>query len=726
MRLFLALAPIVLTLFIAAIRQASAQTPPPLSGVVALTMSEAAARRGGTIPGYVRALVEDLAFGRLPDAGALPLPAAASDDVRAIAGLTSNVVITWLTPLTGDAGPGAPRFGANNDYLAYFGDGWQSVAGAPPQWQGSGTSGWLWVNHEYLSFFGQEPREGKAPKSQHLILATSWQQRGALDFDVANGSAWTPERVGVYVQLAKRELGGSWIHVLQDQKTKAWRFDRSRPAVRYDATSATRLRLTGQRLLSGLDHDDDGRPLPEGVVVGIMADCSGAQTAWGTILTAEENVQDYYGDLEACWSPHGELLEKRGFDAGADIAPVLAPSTSAEFGRSMRPEARHARDTVGYLSEIDPGVEPARPYAIGGDGRGHRKLGALGRGRFENASFAVDGDWRLLAGQPVVFYCGDDRYGGRVYKFVSSKPWTPAMSRAETRALLDEGRVLAAHFAGLDNATGTTLLATGSEPTAGWPGQGRWIELSIASPDVAPNAAALGKPQTTVGAALRDRSWNGIGGFPSDDHVRMALYTACQKIGVMETNRPEDVEWNPRDPSGKPRLYVSFTKMVAKVGLDQRGVRYPAAAHRVLACGRMDQTGSIFAIDEADPGAPGASRHFLYHVAWRGSIGPGAYAAACPDNLMIDRQGGLWFGTDGNPAVNGPADAFYYLDLDPRHRPGAAGVKLATYGRAFRIAAMPSDAEATGPCLASDERTFFMSVQHPGENVPSAWPKDRP
>ena len=75
-----------------------------------------------------------------------------------------------------------------------------------------------------------------------------------------------------YIRQQKRQLGGSWLRVVQDAcPPGAWRLDRGAPNRRYDATSATRLRVTGTTL-SGLDHDDAGRPLPAGVVAGIMAD----------------------------------------------------------------------------------------------------------------------------------------------------------------------------------------------------------------------------------------------------------------------------------------------------------------------------------------------------------------------------------------------------------------------------------------------------------------------
>ena len=219
-----------------------------------------------------------------------PLENATTDTVRVLDGLQHNVVAKWLDPLTLAEGPDAPRFGANADFLAYFGDGWNSgweagVIGSPPQFNGSGTSGWIWSNHEYLS--NQAPTLTSAPTGQHLTLARFLRAAGTLANDVES-DRWSQRDVDTYIRQQKRQLGGSWLRVVQDAFTGAWHLDRGAPNRRYDATSATRLRVTGTTL-SELDHDDAG-PLPAGVVAGIMANCSGAVTPWGTVITAEENV----------------------------------------------------------------------------------------------------------------------------------------------------------------------------------------------------------------------------------------------------------------------------------------------------------------------------------------------------------------------------------------------------------------------------------------------------
>jgi secreted PhoX family phosphatase len=413
------------------------------------------------------------------------------------------------------------------------------------------------------------------------------------------------------------------------------------------------------------------------------------------------------------------------------VNPVYEPSRSSDFGRMSNVKDRHTRDLYGFLVEIDPGAEASRPYtalAQGGDGTGHRKLGAVGRARWENATFVTGADWKLIPGKPIVMYAGNDRRSGRIWKFVSTGVYQAGMTRAEVRALLDSGELYVSHFADLNNADGQTLAATGQVATEANRGNGRWIHFSTTSTDVPPNAAALGQPNITVGEALRDRDYNGIGGFPNDNIAKKCLFTAAMKLGVMELNRPEDLEWNPLDPSGTPRLYAAFTNHTAQVALNQAGVLYPTAQHGANSPNRGDGVGSVMAIEEADPANPEASTTFTFFTVWRGVQGQGLYDASCPDNVMIDSTGGVWFGTDGNFGRNGTADAVYYLDLDPTHRAGQPNVVNETYGKGFRVAATPSDAEATGPALSPDEKTLFIAVQHPGENFASnasTWPQDR-
>lgn len=740
----------------------------PLSSMVAITFRNELGTGASTLSDYVKVRVNQVGQNQLPSDVAFPLPSAATDTVRTVQGLFSTVVVKWMDPLSFQNSEQdrtfdplkVPRYGTNTDYIAFFGDGW-NTDGKAPQFSGSGTGGWVWTNHEYMS--NARPRPTAAPQGQHLTLAKFMRSQGLLSIEPGS-STWDEANLKAYTKYWKKQVGGSWFRMVQNPGNGEWAVDRSVPAKRFDATSDTLSRVVGHKI-SGDDHDDNGDPLPPDVVSGIHNDCSGGQTPWGTVITAEENVQIGYGDLEVAWNSSNTFLFPVGtsnpYAAGAPVSPIFAADVTGEFSPTTATDPdtnkfRHARDIHGFLVEIDPTVAPNEWYGKTTAGVGHRKIGGMGRARWENATFVTGPDWKLLPGEPIVFYSGDDRRSGRVYKFVSSKPYTAGMTREQIRQLLDEGKVYAAHFAGLDNSNGMDLrvMEGGNEvvrePTPDQPGTGRWIELSVNSADRAPNAGAptaamdgggnrVRLPDLTVGEALRDVSYNGIGGFPNDDEVRRALFTVSNKIGVMETNRPEDVEYNPKDLSGTPTLYIAFTEHGTDTALDRNGVlataqpdldnpgkwKPRARVAEDLSTRATERSGGIFALREAEPAKPGSSKTFTFFRAWKGSRRGEAgydplYGASKPDNLAIDREGGVWFGTDGNYAVNSAADAIYYLDMDPAH--GAGRVPNPTFRKAFRILATPSDSEATGPAFSPDMKTLFLSVQHPGEDLYSVWP----
>jgi len=703
----------------------------PLSSMVALLYCDVADTGASNIADYVKALVTRYGQNQLPADFGFPLPQANTDSLRAIRGLIPDAVVKWLDPLTWDgvitsATDADPRFGANADYIAYFGDGWNEN-GAAPQYSGSDTAAWVWVNHEYMSNGGgnASQRPGMVGTSgQHRTLARFLGYWGVLSAAASpNAGGWSDGDKVTYLQQGwKRQVGGSWMRIVQDPATGEWNVDRSAANLRYDATDRTLVKLVGATATA--DHDDAGGPLPEGVVVGIHSDCAGGVSPWGTVLTAEENAQDMYGDLETLWDSNQKLLVDT---TGQNLAFDTAAAAASEWGYLASPSTKHPKDVYGYLVEMDPGAAPGEYYGKTMPGVGHQKIGDMGRARWESGTFAVGDDWKLVAGQPITIYGGNDRRSGHIYKWVSAQPYQAGMTRAQIRDLLGTGTLYVAHFADLDNATGLNLAGTTQRPTEAMRGHGRWIKLSLDSTDVAPNAAALGEPKKTVGAALADTHWNRLGGFASNNAMRLALFTASLKIGARELNRPEEMEWNPVDPSGTPRLYVTFTKHERKLALDDMGRIFDPATHATASPARGDLVGAIFAIEEAMPANPAVSTTFTFWQVWGGTSGRGLFEAANPDNLIIDADGGVWFGTDGNFLTNGPADGVYYLDLDPAH----ATTPTPTFGKAFRIAATPSDAEATGPVFSSGMGTMFFSVQHPGEGqvappaqpeVGSSWP----
>lgn len=725
-----------------------------------------------------------------------------------------------------------PVFGSHSDFLGYFGDGWDTAgafgAGSPPQWQGSGNSGWLWSNHEYIStneFPNFDPAVGLAPRGQPLTLAKYMRERGIIDFDPTVDASWTLAAVDLYIRFHKKQLGGSWMHLVRDPGTGEWTVDKNTPGRRFDATSNTLSLLTGQTL-NAAGHDDFGNPLAASVIAGTMGNCAGLVTPWGTVMSGEENVQDYYGDFEQWFDGSNQFVANRGLDAGANMTPTFTPSLTSTLGLISDPNGRQERDTLGYNVEIDPKRPSQDFYNRTSAGQGHRKMGSFGRIRWENASLVVDADWRLVDAQPLVMYGTDDRRGGRIFKWVSAAPVTTAMrndlqaNRAAIRTLLDTGKLYVAHFQGVDNKTGWSAAGTTTPFTAAAKGNGKWIELSVTNAtDDAPNAAVLG-PGTKVGAALMNTGWNNLGGFADDVAVRRALFSACAKIGIFEMNRPEEIVCNPVDGrayvaltnfSGRPPVLgangvmgevvvvpegASTTTTVAEFVANANFKVFAAAANRAVIAAvrgnqiaatdtlqvndgtqgattftfvktgpagalqilaqdsdtaqtvaaniiaainavtggllaaasgptnntagrRNDTVGRIWTLD--DGATPASSATFQFWEVFTGISGTGLFDAANPDNVAVTKDGSVWFGTDGNYGTNGRNDAVYYLDMTKVH-PTVVNAQ----GRAYRILAVPSDAEHTGPVFSSDMKTLFNAVQHPGETVQSTWPNGQP
>lgn len=665
---------------------------PPLEDTIPSVVRELVAlENGGTdVPGFP--------LGYAPGSGALGV----------IPQLEATISVAFLDALTGDTAATAPRWGANNDFNAYLGDGWQRAG--TPYFSGSGDAGWMWTNFEYISNDRAAP--GAAPTGMGLQMVQQLAADGVPDFqfDVTDSAQWNAAAVDAYILWHKRVVGGALYRA--ERGAGGWAIDPAGGTVRFDATSDTLLRITGP-VDVGVAEDDQGNDLPPNVVPGTSSNCSGGVTPWGTIITAEENTQFAYGNLESCWTSANAFNPGAVCPPGGNITWNTNPGPSSDFNRGTLTNTRP--HYYGYLVEIDPEAAPSIAYDPA-TGDGHQKLGSMGRARWENATFHVGPDWSLVPDQPIVFYGADDTRGGRIYKWVSHESYTAGMSKAEVRNLLANGSVYAAHFADLDNSDGDGgrlggVTVDGELATAATPGQGQWILLSTTNDtDVAPNAATVAGPAgTTVGDALQSVTWNGMGGFPDEQTLLFGLYTACNKLGIRELNRPEDLEWNALDGT----LWVAFTnhnrpnalRDDGSLSLDDPGT--PGNERDAFV--RSDETGSIMVITEADAGNPAASSTFTFYTAWRGTDGSGLFDAGNPDNLAIDSQGGVWFGTDGYVSPD-RQDAIYFLEV-------AADPALS---RPWRIAAVPSDAEATGPMFTADEQSFFFNVQHPQEDLAEA------
>lgn len=86
-----------------------------------------------------------------------------------------------------------------------------------------------------------------------------------------------------------------------------------------------------------------------------------------------------------------------------------------------------------------------------------------------------------------------------------------------------------------------------------------------------------------------------------------------------------------------------------------------------------------------------------------------------PDNVAIDRRGNLWVATDG-------------LEQPVRCTSGLWTVAASgsDRGRSRLFFRAPTGGEVTGPCFSPDERTLFLSIQHPAADGLNYPPHGRP
>jgi len=157
--------------------------------------------------------------------------------------------------------------------------------------------------------------------------------------------------------------------------------------------------------------------------LGSLANCSGGRTPWNTVLSCEENFQEY------------------NLSAGT--------STASGYRWGDVPEQRIDERQYGWVVEVDPfGELPPVKHS------------ALGRFAHENTAWVVGGSGRL------VVYMGDDAADQYLYKFVSAGLYRAGAPRAAGSRLLTEGTLYAADFAAgrwlpLDLARSPALRAAG-------------------------------------------------------------------------------------------------------------------------------------------------------------------------------------------------------------------------------------------------------------------------
>lgn len=606
------------------------------------------------------------------------------DDLVLPEGFTYDVLASW-----GDK-VGDSRFGYNNDYLSLI-----STAE---------NEGLLVVNFEYISavpwqqsfprVIGKTLPFAEADKAvRQAIKAIKGDKIPGLNAYALPDDDPIKQKV---IEICKEALTDQGLGVISVRKTADGKWERTNSNLDRRVTGISGLddgrylKTTGPavvifRKLEGLGYTDQLGDK----IIGTFQNCAGGTTPWGTVLSAEENIQIQ--------------VPEPVYPDGTSLTPTNRPfNITDEELTGLGNVFGLAGNKYGWMVEIDP----TNPDDTG------TKHTWLGRYRHEAVGI------RAEAGKKLTFYSGCDRRGGHVYKFVSTATVTDPKAKANSK-LLEDGALYVAQF----NADGT----------------GKWIALNPSTPiDPTPptflSGVMLPLPQRPQGGAfLADddelvetfkQKYKTLGDLyvGSDQEKQGAIlidaHYAANAAGATCTARPEDTEIGP-DGS----LFVTFTSG----GISKEDGSPDIRIFKGPDGSTAYEYGWIMRLTEEN-NAPDAMTFKWQMMATGGEPAIGGMGFANPDNLAFDPQGNLWVFVDmSSDKLNREVLANRLeksgTPIKPTSLRGIFGNNSIWYipmkgegaGQPYLFGTGPVECEMTGPCFTSDATTLFLSVQHPGE-----------
>jgi secreted PhoX family phosphatase len=323
------------------------------------------------------------------------------EDHAVASGYDADVLIRWGDPVL----PGAPafdpraqtaaaqskQFGYNNDFLGYF-----PIPGAA----NPSAHGLLVVNHEFTNEELMFPGIGRQDL-RNVAFAKMTPELAAIEMAAHGGSV-----------IEVRRDGAKWAVVPGSKYAR--RIDASTPMqITGPAAGHPRLRTK---------DDPDGKR-----VLGMLNNCAGGVTPWGTWLTCEENFHGYFfGRVD---EQQAEARNHKRYGVPGNW--MNWGSYTDRFSIAKEP---NEPNRFGWVVEIDPFDPASTP----------KKRTALGRAKREGAAGIVSRDGRYA------IYSGDDERFDYIYRFVTAGRVDRANPKANAD-ILDEGTLSVARY----NSDGT-------------------------------------------------------------------------------------------------------------------------------------------------------------------------------------------------------------------------------------------------------------------------------
>ncbi|MDQ3481633.1 MAG: PhoX family phosphatase [Actinomycetota bacterium] len=474
-------------------------------------------------------------------------------------------------------------------------------------------------------------------------------------------------------RIAMQAHGMSVIEIHRGREPGSWR--RTRPAnTRYNRriTATTPMRLTGpaagdRRLRTSADTT--GRH-----VLGMLNNCAGGETPWGTILTGEENFNQYFDASGELDSRYTESYDRYGL-TGEDSRGWS--EVDERFDLTNEP---HEPFRFGYIVEVDVLNPDSTP----------KKRTMLGRMKHEGATIEISDTGRVVA------YMGDDERGDYIYKFVSRDDYDSSgtkAARGHNLHLLNRGTLYVARFNGDGTDDGL------------YDGSGVWIPLTSDTESF-------------------------VSGFSVAD-VLIDTRLAADKVNPTRMDRPEDIQANP--VTGK--VYCALTNNSDRGVEYPTDEANPLASSLVreelrgpLVTASGNRNGYVMEITERHNDHAAESFRWVLFLVCGDPEDPRTYFGgfpkdrvspiSSPDNVAFDEVGNLWISTDGNAL--GSNDGLFAVPVEGSQR-----------GHVRQFLTVPVGAETCGPLIKGE--TVFVAVQHPGEvdgatfdNPASTWPHTDP
>ncbi|MCV3456772.1 PhoX family protein [Campylobacter sp. CNRCH_2016_0050h] len=255
----------------------------------------------------------------------------------------------------------------------------------------------------------------------------------------------------------------------------------------------------------------------ENFIYGTLNNCANGKTPWGTYLTCEENINDFFGSLDEKIKFSKEQL-RFGFKAQSQYG---WEKFDERFDLSKNP---NEANKFGWIVEIDPFDPNSIPI----------KRTALGRFKHENAELIVEDDGT------VVIYMGDDEVNEFIYKFISKHKYKKGL---DTSKILDEGTLYVAQFNG---------------KIGDFRGSGKWIELEYGKNNLNKENGFNSQADVLINARIAGTIVNAT---PMDRCEWIASHkeSGSKEVFATLTNNKKNNNPNPANPRTK-NIYGQIIK----------------------------------------------------------------------------------------------------------------------------------------------------------------------